>query len=250
MKNLFITALLALSITGGWSQKQAPEKKFPFTVDGTIRNFTGNKIYLHHKWNEKDHTDSAKVVNGKFVFNLKSVEPNMYWFTVTNDINAQPNYIFFADPTTLTATLIGDSLPYSNVTGGQSQRDYIEYRMMISNLIMIQQRMQADFAAAQQKGDLSAQQAIQAEYQNLNIQFISGLKNFVKTHPASAVSGYIIYNDLNNPNIPLSDVEEALSYVDKSIANTKFIRLATKRVEDKRGTTVGFKATNFSQKNT
>jgi peroxiredoxin len=113
---------------------------------------------------------------------------------------------------------------------------------------MIQQRMQADFAAAQQKGDLSAQQAIQAEYQNLNIQFISGLKNFVKTHPASAVSGYIIYNDLNNPNIPLTDVEEALSYVDKSIANTKFIKLATKRVEDKRGTTVGFKATNFSQK--
>jgi peroxiredoxin len=155
--------------------------------------------------------------------------------------------LFFADASPIKASLIGDSIAYSSIEGGQTQKDYMEYRAMINNFVMIQQKMQVDYNEATQKGDLAGQQAIQKEYQSLNTQFISGLKKFVITHPKSAVSGYIIYNDLNNPNIPISDVEECLSYIDKSIENTKFIKLAAKRVEDKKGTTVGYKATNFSQ---
>jgi peroxiredoxin len=108
-------------------------------------------------------------------------------------------------------------------------------------------QMQNDFNAAAQKGDVNTQEAIKAEYNNLNARFIDGLKNFIKTHPKSAVSGYIIYNDMNNPNIQLKDVEEALGYIDPGIQNTKFIKLATKRVKDIRGTTVGYEATDFSQ---
>ena len=155
---------------------------------------------------------------------------------------------FFADAAPVKANLIGgDSIIYSQIEGGQTQKDYLEYRGIINNLVIVQQKMQADYNSAGQKGDISTQKAIQAEYQNLNGQFISGLKNFVKTRPKSAVSGFIIYNDFNNPNIPLNDVVEALSYVDKSIENTKFIKLANKRVDDIKGTTVGYKATNFSQ---
>jgi peroxiredoxin len=247
MKNIVFAVVSTFIFVTAYSQKSTTEKKLPFKIEGTIRNFTGKTIYVHHKWNEKDYTDSARVQDGKFSFNLKTVEPNMYWFTTTGNINEQSNYIFFADPVTIKAALIGDSLPYSRVEAGQSQKDYAEYRVMINNLVMLQQKMQADFNDAVQKGDVNTQQAIQAEYQSLNGQFIYGLKNFVKTHPKSPVSGYIIYNDLNNPAIPLAEVEEALSYTDKEIANTKYIKLATKRVEDKRGTTVGFKATNFSQ---
>jgi peroxiredoxin len=171
----------------------------------------------------------------------------MYWFTTNRDINTQPNFVFFADASPVKAQLKGDSIAYSNVTGGQAQSDYIEYRNMIGAFVKVQQQMQTDFNAAVQKGDVNTQEAIKAEYNNLNAQFIAGLKNFVKTHPRSAVSGFIIYNDLNNPSVPLSEVEEALSYIDKSIENTKFIKLATKRVNDIRGTTVGYKATDFSQ---
>ena len=35
--------------------------------------------------------------------------------------------------------------------------------------------------------------------------------------------------------------------LDASIKESKFVKLATKRVEDKRGTTVGYKATDFTQ---
>ena len=246
MRNTFLIAAL-FTFSVAFPQKKASEKKFSFRIDGTIREFPGKFIYIHHKWDEKEYTDSARVTNNRFQFNLKSVDPNMYWFTLTRETGAQPNYIFFADAAPVKAVLKGDSLAFSSVTGGQSQRDYEEYRKLINSFVTVQMQMQNDFNAAAQKGDVNTQEAIKAEYNNLNTRFIEGLKNFVKTHPKSAVSGYIIYNDMNNPNIQLKDVEEALGFIDPGIQDTKFIKLATKRVNDIRGTTVGYKATDFSQ---
>lgn len=240
--------LLSACISGlAFAQKQQAIKPFTFKIDGTIRNFEGKTIYVHHKWDDKDFTDSAKIVKGKFSFQLKSAEPNMYWFTTAPTLSAQPNCIFFADDHSVKANLIGDSLPFSHIEGGPTESDYLDYRLIINNLVAIQQKMQADFNAAVQNNDMNAQTAIRNEYQNLNGQFIAGIKNFVKTHPKSAVSGYIIYTDFNNPAIPVTDVEEALNSLDKSILETKFAKLAAKRVNDVRGTTVGYPANNFSQ---
>lgn len=238
--------LFLLSALVAFPQKD--KKPFSFKIDGTIRNHSGKSIYLHHKWDEKDHTDSAKIVNGKFTFNLKSIDPNMYWFTTTNNVNAQPNFIFFADASPIKANIVGgDSILYSVVEGGQVQKDYIEYRMMVNNFVMQQQKLQSDYNTASQKGDYNTINAIREEYQNMNTKFIGGLKDFVKAHPKSAVSGFVIYNDMNNPNVPFEDVVQALELVDKSITDTKFIKLASKRVESIKGTMVGYPANNFSQ---
>src|SRR3954465_5668820 len=104
---IIILSLITCLVT---AQKKAAEKTFPVKIDGTIRNYSGKRIYLHHKWNEKDFTDSAAINNGKFTFNLKSVDPNMYWFTTIRDINTQPNFIFFVDAAPMKVTLIGDSI--------------------------------------------------------------------------------------------------------------------------------------------
>ncbi|MDX2174365.1 MAG: TlpA disulfide reductase family protein [Bacteroidota bacterium] len=242
------TLVLAFTflVVSFFGQKQI-SKTFNFKIEGTIRNFTGKTIYVHHKWDDKDITDSAKVVNNKFQFNLKSVDPNMYWFTTTNVISAQPNYIFFVDAGTIKANLIGDSIAYSTVDGGQTQKDYIEYRQLINSFVMQQQQMQADYNTANQAGDFAKMNEIKEKYSSLNASYIGGLKNFVKTHPKSAISGYIIYNDFNNPSVPMTDVIEALSFVDKSIENTKFIKLAQARVDAVKGTMVGYPANNFTQ---
>ncbi len=230
-----------------FAQKQNSSKTFPVKIQGVIRNFSGKQIFLHHKWDEVNYTDSAKVLDGKFSFNLKSIDPNMYWFTLSNNVNEQPNFIFFADNEPLKANLIADSLVYSSVTGGKTQNDYVEYKSMINALVIQQQQMQADYTKASQTGDYNAMNKIRDDFQNLNNMFLEQLKNFVKTHPKSAVSGYVIYNDLNNPNIPMEIVIETLSYIDKSIENTKFIKLANKRVDAIKGTMIGNKATDFTQ---
>lgn len=231
-----------------FSQKTKQPKPFTFKIEGTVRNFAGKTVYVHHKWDEKDFTDSAIVENGKFNFKLESIDPNMYWFTLTSAIAAQPNVIFFADKSKVTVTLVGDTLSNTAIAGGQTQKDYVDYKALMTKLAATQQRLQSEYTLAVQKSDATKVKEIQKEYQQSSNDYFSvDLKNFIKTHPASAVSGYIIYREFNNPNVPLELAEECLTLTDKSIANTKFIRLATKRVNDVKGTMIGAVATNFSQ---
>jgi len=228
-----------------FSQKQ--EKPHTYKIEGNIRNYSGNTIYLHHRTLEKQITDSARLNNGKFSFAIKSTEPSMYWFTLTPDMMAQPNCYFFPDDTPTKARLVGDSLAYSVVEGGQSQKDYLEYRMIISNLVQQQQRMQADYQAASQAGDNNRIMAIQQEFQGLNNQYISDMKNFVKAHPKSAVSAYIVGNDFNNDNIAIENVIETLGYLDKSLEGNNYVKAANKKADAVKGTMVGYKANNFTQ---
>ena len=92
-----IVILFSLISSCVFAQKNTTPKSFGFKVEGTVRNFEGLKIFLHHKWDDQNFTDSAKVVKGKFSFNLKSQEPNMYWFTTNRDLNNPVNCIFFVE---------------------------------------------------------------------------------------------------------------------------------------------------------
>ena len=226
---------------------QKPEKPFIIKVDGNIRNFTGKKIYIHHRLEGQPITDSAKVNIGKFAFTLKTTEPTLYWFTLTNNSSEQPNYNFFADGSPVKANLIGDSLLYSAVDAGEVQKDYIQYRVIINNLIMQQQRMQAEYQTAQQAGDNFRMTAIQQEFQGLNGQYISEMKTFIKGHPKSAMSAFIVGNDLNNDNVTTEQLIEALAYLDNSLSNISYVKAANKKVDAVKGTMVGFKASNFTQ---
>lgn len=240
-----IILLLAIVTIPLFSQKK--EKLFSFKINGTISNYEGRTLYLHHVWNEKEFSDSVKVKDGKFSFNLKSAEPNLYWFNTTPYVNAQPNLQFFVDPGEITAKLNADSLIYSSVKGGPTQGDYLQYKAMINQFVATQMKMQAAYTEAMQKSDQITMEKIRNEFQGLNGQFIAGMKDFVKSHPKSVVSGFVVYNDMNNPAVPFEQVVEALDAIDKSIKDTRFVQLATKRVDAMKGSMVGFKATDFSQ---
>lgn len=247
-KILVIVATLIFSAVYPQKQSKPQEKMYSYKIEGSIRNFSGQKMYVHRKLADKTVTDSTKVSNGKFAFNLKATEPAMHWFTMSADANAQPSYVFFAENAPVKATVVGgDSLLFSTVEAGATQVDYLEYRAMINSLVIRQQKMQADYTTAQQSGDNATMQAIQAEYQNLNTEYVGGMKNFIKAHPKSAMSAFIIGNDLSNPNISTEDMMEALGYIDKSLDNNSYIKIANKKVQAIRGTMVGYPANDFSQ---
>lgn len=230
-------------------EAQKPSAKtFPFKLNGQIRNSSQSYLFLHHQEGDKMISDSLPVKNGLFSFQTKISEARMYWLNTSGDPMQQPSLNFFADQEPVRILYLGgDSLVYSTIAAGPNHADYMEYRMMINNLVTVQQRMQKDFSEAAQRGDFNAQNAIRAEFDNLNKQYMDGLKNFIRTHPRSAVSAHILAVDLNNPNIPIQEIEECLQMMDPSMKENSNVKLAQKRVDDKRGTMVGYKATNFSQ---
>jgi peroxiredoxin len=243
------TLALLLSVSCAFAQKQpaGAAKTFPVKIEGTITNFGGKYIYLHHRVGEKNVLDSARVTEGKFSVRSKLREPDIMWFTPGRDPASQNICYFFADETPMKASLKGDSLAYSSIEGGQPQKDFLEYRAIINNLVSLQMRMQNDFNDAIQRNDVNTQNAIRNEYQNLNGQYLGSLRNYIRSHPSSVVSAYIIQTDLNNPNIPVQETLDALASLDKSIENHSYVKQANQRMERVRGTMVGYPAINFTQ---
>lgn len=241
MRSIFTKTLLLLSTIA------LAQKPFSFTINGEVERYSKPYIYLHHKWDNKDFTDSMKVKDGKFTFSGKSEEANMYWFSSENNLNFQPHFIFFVDPGKITVKLKGDSIYNSKANGGQTQKDHMAYQEMINGFVMRQTVLQTDYNNAQQTGNAEQLADVTAKYQLLNKDYLEGLKNFVKTHPKSAVSGFVIYRDMNNQNIPVENAIEAASYLDKDFLKTKFGKLATERLDAIKGSMIGGIATDFTQ---
>lgn len=242
MTKIFITGLSALTFS---VFAQSP---FNFSISGTIRNTPDNSyVYIHHKWDNKDITDSVKIKGGKFTFNGKSSEVNMYWMTKSRNMNEQPNLIFFTDPGKITINASIDSLPQAKVTGGQTQTDYKDYNTLMYGFGSKQQALVNAYNEAKNRGDATTMNEKVAEYQNLDKEVKAAMENFIATHSKSAVSGYAIYYNNQNSNAPIEELERIVGLLDKSILNTKYGKLAQEKIIQLRGTTVGYPAANFAQ---
>ena len=188
MTKFFTIALSAFSLA---SFSQTP---YNYSINGDLINAPDNSYaYIHHKWEGKDFTDSAKVKAGKFAFTGKGKEPNMYWMTRSRNINEQPNLIFFIDGGKTTISAHIDSLPKAKVSGGQTQKDYSDYNTMMFGFGMRQQVLVNAYNEAKNKGDATTMNEKVAEYKGMETEVKLAMENFIKAHPKSAVSGYAIY---------------------------------------------------------
>ncbi|MCX8080105.1 MAG: AhpC/TSA family protein [Bacteroidia bacterium] len=229
-----------------WFSFLSAQKKF--TIEGTAHPaFNGKYLYIHHKWNNQDKTDSVKVVKGKFIYKGQTPEPNMYWFTPERVVSYPVNCIFFVDEGTLTARIKNlDSFPLSEINGGKTQKEYQEYLMLVNLFVRKQQNLQQEYTRYVQEGNYKEANEINIKLNNLNTEYINALKDFVKARPKSAVSGYLIYKEFSNPAVPLEIVEEFNNLLDEQFKKTKFGQLASERIRIAQGTRVGGVATDFT----
>jgi peroxiredoxin len=226
------------------------QTSYNYSIGGSLKNLPDNSyIYLHHKWDNKDYTDSTKVKAGKFTFSGKGTEANMFWLTKSSDIGEQPNIIFFVDggKTSITGNI--DSLAYTKINGGQTQKDYTDYNTMMNSFSAKQQAIVNAFNEAKAKNDQVAMGAKYAEYQNMDKEVKGSIENFIKTHPKSAVSGYAIYFNYQNSTAPMEELERIVGLLDKGSLNTKYGKLAQEKLNQLKGTTIGYPALNFAQAN-
>lgn len=236
-------AILSFSVTTLLAQDP-----FSFTVSGTIKGVKENgKIYIHHKWDNKNYTDSVKVKAGKFLFANRSIEPNMYWMTKSNNINEQPNLIFFIDGDKTTVNAHIDSLPLAKISGGQTEKDYLEYNQIMQGFGAQNQAIVNAYNEARAKGDNNTMNVKVQEFNALEANRKNAMNEFIKAHPKSAVSAYAIYFNNQNTQAPIEELEATVALLDKSILNTKYGKLAQEKILQLKGTQIGNEAANFTQ---
>ncbi|MFL5754589.1 MAG: redoxin domain-containing protein [Bacteroidia bacterium] len=245
MRKFILTASFILPALFSLAQKAISFDGGNYTINGKLSGLKdGDKIYLFHKYDDKVVGDSTTVKAGKFAFKGQTPEPNLYWLQLSP--KAKTILIFFIDKGKVTLDGKADSLPYVNVKSGPSQEDYVVYGNIFRNTDKKRGAIIMAYNEAQAKGDAKGMEDQRAAYEKVDEELDTALKNFIKTHPRSPVSGYAIFaNFQNNPSI--TDLDELYKALDPEMRESKFGKVALERIDKVRGTSVGYKAIDFTQ---
>jgi len=193
MKNIriIIGALLLLPVSFSMAQDK-------FEIAGKLSEAGADKmVMLSYKNSDgKDAKDSAVVKNGKFVLSGTTAFANKAYLSLvplkkdTTQKRTQSDYKEFYLEKGKYKVAGADSMVAASITGGQAQKDYLEYTAKTSALLTyfkdITQRFTKVYYAKVK--DTVAIKTIQAEARPVHAKIEAAVDSFIFSHPDSYVS--------------------------------------------------------------
>jgi len=235
--SIFLTFLIA-SITYAQKSKN-------FIINGKIEGLPkGNYLYLSHKWDDKLVTDSIKISGNEFKFKGETPESNMYWL-YTNP-SAQQFLIFFIDGGEVNVTGNYANFTQSQVNAGKSQEVYVNYLKLSRSHEEIKNQLTMEFQTAQQQGNQQRMVELQQQYMKLRGSFMDSVAYFILRNNNSVVAAYSLFN-VSQEDPQVAYMEQLYAQFTPEVQNSKFGKLISDKVNSVRGTSIGYKATDFVQ---
>lgn len=214
------------------------------TITGTISNLPNTEIRIL-SLDTNLHIDTIVPLNdGKFSFNLNVKEPTPFVFNVK-----EPNEIAFIFIEPGNVTIKGESGAFNvcKVSGSKSQTEFEEYQKSIAPLI---QRG----ALLKNRGDSATSQAaidaVMTEAAELDSLQGNSIIDFVKKHPTSPVSSFLIFTQLDRSGADLKKSTEFYSLLKGDALKTFFGQQLTQNIQKLKQLSVGEEAPNFTLPNT
>jgi thiol-disulfide isomerase/thioredoxin len=237
MKNLLPFVFLFSSVL-------AQEKNF--SINASIKGAKeGTYLYLLHKYDDILYTDSALAKSEKFTFKGKVKEPNMYWLAARKNANAA--LIFFVDGGKVEIDAHIDSIPNGRVKAGLTQDDYKASQELVNNFNTARAGLIQRHNAYSMAGNMEGTQRIIDSAQADEASYAKNIENFIKAHPNSNVGGYLIFSaQFDWPQIAAYDA--MYNALGEKVKKGKFGKLALEKINTLKGTTIGYPALDFTQK--
>ena len=195
----------------GFGVANAGGKKEIVNIRGEAVGFSNaSKIYLQRYENKMFFViDSAVVKNGQFAFSSKLELPELYG--VSHDPqDASPLFLFLDDKSDL-------QIHYDTTQGGRNAK------------------ITGSPAADRYK-------SYQKRARNLDVEA------FIKEQPASIVTAFVLYR-YYSPSLSPEKIEAYTNLLDKSLAETQYVKLLRELPATLRSTTIGTKAPDFALPN-
>lgn len=176
--------LAALSPFALWSTVCA-QTAGSYQINGHIEGLGDQKVYLSRSYSGKDLTDSVVAQNGVFSFKGTSPGTLIYGLRLGKQfmsIAVQPN-----EQIKVEGTL--SKLNEVKVTGAKEQKVWKEWGKTWG---VISGRAGQLYKALDSIGEKGDRTAVNTEFEKLSLRLIDSVEHFVKRHPSSAISPYII----------------------------------------------------------
>ncbi|HEY1038811.1 MAG TPA: TlpA disulfide reductase family protein, partial [Bacteroidia bacterium] len=134
----------------------------------------------------------------------------------------------------------------AEVTGGNAQKEYTEYRTMLKTFDAKKNELEMEFQKAQQKGDEATMKKMQDDFAIVMADQLKKNSEFVSTHPGSVVSAYMIWAaNQEEPN--LESIQKDYDVLTPEVKKSKFGKLVSDLIATTKGSSIGYQIMDFSQ---
>lgn len=246
-KNIII-ALVSLSILL-LSSCKTKEDNNSFSLSGTIEESNApSTMILRYTLDTIDIVDTAQVVEGKFEFKGKVTEP-----TIANIDNVMGN--IWLEPTNMTIAIHSEE-EEPTITGSKTQMEQNEYLRMADSVQKILEaevdklkEMQLQINKTKDKALAKEQTALLEEKFKAYQTKANSRKlelDFIKKHPESFYSGFILLPFSANENLNMDSVQALFNSLSPKVQNGYYGRRISKHIDLLKKNAEGMPAPDFA----
>jgi thiol-disulfide isomerase/thioredoxin len=237
MKKLAVILIVCLVACSGPVNKG-------FIIKGTLSGNAPEKIYLE-KYIDKKWVvqDSADIVNGQFELTGKLVFPEYLSIQLGKD-GAMIGV--FAENSKIIVTANADSLELAKIEGSCVHDQMVAFNGTKKEIELKSDSIYQLFKASTIPAEKSK---LESQLDSLDLVMTDMDKNYVKEHPASVLSPFLVTRGLIY-SLELDELEKLVGILSPEIKESDYVRTLEKRIEILRTLEPGLPAPLFSQADT
>jgi peroxiredoxin len=234
MKHIFLMTCFAALATAATAQP---------SIKGTISGAEGKKLYLFNdEGNAPD--DSLVLKNGEFNFKVKTQKEPVVNALILEGVDYPMLFVPGDEAQEVTSTATTFPIAAS-VKGNENTKAMQEYQKAFSPLIKRAQALNTE-ASGIAGDDESAKDAFRKKAASFSEDVIKTGKTFIKEHPASLASLWMIMNEMR-PRLKPEEFEQLFNSLDKSLQQGKYGQSVAAYIKSMRLGGVGGMAEDFAQ---
>ncbi|PSL47574.1 peroxiredoxin [Chitinophaga niastensis] len=233
MKQFFLLAAGMLLSAGVHAQQ----------VSGTIKGGNGKTIYL---FDDQDNNpdDSVQIKNEQFSFKVKNgKEPSVYAL-ILQDVNYPMLFVTGNEPVHFTTTATTYPIA-SAVKGNENTLAMQQYQKAFDPLIKQAQELNTE-AKGINPEDEPAKNAFRKNADAFSKEVVKTGKDFMKTHPKSIASIWLLMNELR-ARVEPEEFQQLFYSLDKSLQQSQYGESVTAYIKSLKANGVNIAADDFSQ---
>jgi peroxiredoxin len=210
-----------------------------YAIIGKVTGQDSGWIYIIHR--QTGVIDSAALDHGYFKFNGKADTAEMCRISLNDQVKS-----FFLENGKISMLIKKDSLANALITGNKAQDEFNYFQDQLSNSVRTRMaEVDKAYDAANQNNNKKAADSLDKLYTALDLEQKKLVIDFVKSHPGSVVSAFLIFNNFSY-NSRLGELDSLYHLLDTGSRSSYFGKQVQNLIEKTAMTSVGKPAPEFS----
>jgi hypothetical protein len=212
LKKIVIAYLFSLFIFScnnptGQLKKEADSKKNGFVLNGTLKSFLSDKVYLNKIIeNELQPVDSAKIENNNFVLRGIVDYPERFLLSFENSSAA---IIFIVENTNFEIFIDPNQLDEPIIKGSELNTKLYEYKLASKNIFKNIDYLFPKFQKARLENDVKKLAEVENELKKIETEFTDFSYNFIKNNSDSYVAAMVLSDQLKSSTVDTLRISNA-----------------------------------------